>query len=90
MALLQIECKRDPSGRSLIHVEVALSTQRNAATLLKMWAKRKTAGNAVDQALWDGYWYTNTKANQEFRDATELGQLLFCFPDTTVMQGGAA
>jgi hypothetical protein len=80
----------DPRGKSLIHVEVALETQKSAELLCKRLEKRKNPNDLESKALWDGHWYTKEKSHEQFESALAMGQILFCHQKTTLLQGGAA
>ncbi len=61
----------------------------NAAILRALNERRKNC-DATWEALWDGEHALLAKAKDMAEHARNCGQLLFCFPETTLLQGGAA
>jgi len=81
---------RDPSGHHLIHVQVAMESLRSSEVLRTMRNKRKNKDTPEAEALWSGYWQLRNRSHEMIDYALRLGQLLFCFPETTVLQQGGA
>lgn len=79
-----------PNGISLIHVLVAVESMESSNVLLAMRYKRKKHDTPEYKALWDGCWELGQQAAKQVAMAKDRGQLLFCFPGTTVLQQGGA
>jgi len=79
-----------PNGSSLIYVELAMEAAESSEILAKMRYKRKLQDTPESHAIWNGSWELRTKAHRCVAIATKRGQLLFCFPSTTVLQQGGA
>jgi len=91
-ATLQTLSYRDtPVG--YINLVVFLESALCAEQLRAEYEKKATKGRhrtPVGIALFQGFWELNAKAKEYAQRLTERGQLLFAFPGTTVLQGGAA
>ena len=77
----------------LIHLVVFLEAAINSELLRAAYIKSIKGSRdktPYAKALFDGYWTLRNKAREQAFDLTRRGQLLFAFPGTTVLQGGAA
>jgi hypothetical protein len=78
-----------------LYVKLALQADKNAATLLKKYDQelvmRIRRGISISKttplldALWEGAFSLKREAIQEFRQAKDRGQLLFCHAGTTIL-----
>lgn len=75
---------------SLIFVQIYLERTRSAQILRRLRNKRKNQFSAEADALLDAAIVIEHDANRCLKEALHRGQLLFCSPGTTVLQGGAA
>lgn len=76
--------------RSMIFVRVFLERTRTAQTLRRMRDKRKNPWSPEADALLDAAIALESDAERCAREAMLRGQLLYCHPGTTVLQGCAA
>ena len=74
---------------TILFVAAYLQASKNAAILHKMHLRKKHADAEWD-ALWDGMFALQAMASKSVEHARDVGELLFCFDGTTVLQGGAA
>ena len=74
---------------SLIFVQVFLDRIQTAETLRRLRNQRKNQFSAEANALLDAAIVIERDANRCVNEALQRGQLLFCAPGTTVLQGGA-
>lgn len=79
-----------PERSDLIFVQVYLERTRTAQTLRRLRDKRKNPWSPDGEALIDAAIALEIEATRCANEAMNRGQLLFCHPGTTVLQGGAA
>lgn len=79
-----------PERSDLIFVQVYLERTRTAQTLRRLRDKRKNPWTPDSEALLDAAIVIESDAERCTREAMRRGQLLYCHPSTTVLQGGAA
>lgn len=79
-----------PPWHSLIFVQIFLKRTRTAQTLRRLRVKRKNPWSPDAEALLDAAIALESDAERCAREAMQRGQLLYCHPGTTVLQGGAA
>lgn len=88
--------KSDAEDREaqFIYVTCFLKARHNADILQKEAVNRFSAKSLKSQALGDAMWAGSHELRNEartcLRELMNRGQLLFAFPGTTVLQGGAA
>lgn len=75
---------------SLVFVQVYLERTRTAKVLRRLRDKRKNLWSTEADALLDAAIHLESDADRCAREAMHRGQLLYCHPGTTVLQGGAA
>lgn len=88
---LQLGESTTNNGRH-IHLCCFLEAQRHSEVLLRQWHKltgKTSQSAALKRATWEGYWALKTEAERCADKLTKRGQLLFAFPGTTALQGGA-
>ena len=77
-----------------LYLTLFLETQRDAAILKREWLARCLSNNkrvaAFGDALASASFELEEKRNSFLRSLIREGHLLFAFPGTTVLQGGAA
>lgn len=81
----------DPKGETLIFLRCALEEHTHIEQLRKFLASGKYGGKSFD-AIHAGLYALKEVYTTDVRQVRDRGQLLFCFPGTTVLQqpGGAA
>lgn len=75
---------------SLIFVRCFLDRTRAAQTLRHLRDRRKNKWTLEADALLDAAIVLENEADSHAKEALRRGQLLFCHPDTTALEGGAA
>jgi hypothetical protein len=74
----------------VVFLECAIASEVLHAAYLKLLKIGKGKQTAYATALYEGYWALRQKAGEQANFLKNRGQLLFAFPGTTVLQGGAA
>lgn len=69
------------------YLQWLLEAATHAQALYKLHSKRKAGPD--QEALWDGYYALKLKAEEYAKTLTERGGLLFAFPGTAALKGGA-